>query len=145
MKKKIIKWIERLFGIDEIKKNLEEKANELTNTNQHFQRKYAQLQEKTNSAALFEAEYKSKVKDLQELMSILNKSKIGMDVAFGPHSRSWAIVCLGKTKEAVHFYQFPDADMRDLDLFLKNFTRSVGSGRKNQIVDYPFGSEIFFK
>lgn len=151
MKKQIINWIEHLFGIDMIKKRLEEKElyfltkiKELNDINEDFQKKYRQLQSHVDEAVVFEKVYESKVKDLQDLMSVLNKGKIGMDVAFGPNSRSWAIVCLGKTKEAVHFYQFPDSEMKDLNMFLRDFSRNANIDRKNQIIDCPFGSNIFF-
>ena len=91
MKKKLLKWIERILGIDELKKELE-KEREL-------------MQKYRNETGFWFENRKEELRHTQDLVKLLKEARIASDVAFDCH-RSWAIVCLGGKKELVHFYQF---------------------------------------
>lgn len=126
------RWLEKLFGIDKFRKGLE--------TDQENYRRMIE------EAEVFRHQYENQIKDLSGLMDILNKGKIGADVAFGNHSRSWAIVCLGTTKEAVYFYQFPDdkSTLRDINHFLRSVAVPAGMDRRNMTIDCPYGYDFRF-
>lgn len=122
----IKKWLERLFGIDKLRKELEEDR-----------KKYQLVLQQAES---FRGEYEKQIKDLRRLMAILDRGKIGVDLAFN-EDRSWAIVCLGKTPEAVYFYQFPDANIMEINRFLREVARPAGMRRRNMTIDCPFESD----
>lgn len=125
----IKKWLERLFGIDKLRKEMEEDHEKYQLTLQQ--------------AESFREEYEKQIKDLRRLMAILDRGKIGVDLAFNK-DRSWAIVCLGKTPEAVYFYQFPDANIMEINRFLREVARPTGMGRRNMTVDCPYGYNFTF-
>lgn len=123
MKKKLLKWIERILGIDELKKELE-KEREL-------------MQKYRNETEFWFENRKEELRHTQDLVKLLKEARIASDIAFDRH-RSWAIVCLGGKKELVHFYQFPDRNIKDIHEFLKRFN----SDKHHIIVDAPYGIDI---
>jgi len=120
---KIKRWfvarLEHLFGIDRIKTRLDEYALDI---------KIA-----LGNAARYEEECRTKVERYEQIAVLLDNAKVGVDVAFGKQSRSWAVVCLVGKKEGVYFYQFPDNNVEEIRRFLLNFNR------QNQTIDCPYG------
>lgn len=123
MKKKLLKWIERILGIDELKKELE-KEREL-------------MQRYRNETGFWFENRKEELRHTQDLVKLLKEARIASDVAFDRH-RSWAIVCLGGKKSWFFFYQFPDRNIKDIQEFLKRFN----SDKHHTIVDAPYGIDF---
>lgn len=76
---------------------------------------------------------KIKTKGLQSDYEILKHHlNLGIDVSPNKHDPSWAVVCLNGKDPVVKFYDLRDQDVREIDLFLRNFDV------KNKVVDAPY-------
>lgn len=116
MKKKIIKWLEHLFGIDALKQDLLQSHQ-----------KWLEV-------------HKKDFERINKVTKILEDARVASDVAFN-RDRSWAVICLGGHRDAVYFYQLSDNSIREIQEFLK----LMQPDPRKRLIDCPYGMDYRFR
>lgn len=146
MKKFFVKRLHKLLGITHLIEKLVKEIIMIRNLRRNLEKEIKEVKQIKSQLYNDHQEFRESLKMIDEfkkLNNVLKEGRIGADMAFGPHSRSWAIVCLGKHPDAVYFYQFPDGSYaKDLNDFLKRFNRTID--RDNIMIDCPYGTEKLF-
>jgi hypothetical protein len=116
MKKRIIKWLEHLFGIDTLKQDL------LQSHQRWFE------------------EHKKDFERINKMTRLLEDARVASDIAFNG-DRSWAVICLGGHKDTVYFYQLPDKNIKEIQEFLK----LMQPDPRKRLIDCPYGMDYRFR